>query len=107
MLAGTAADEILEEPAREAEVGQRYSSEFKTGYDTYARIIFAYYDSKFSLGRYLKNLGVEIEGPVFSRLISGDFWDSGNSIAEMLRARPEWDFFAPFERVKSCPIYSA
>jgi FADH2-dependent halogenase len=105
MLAGSAANEIMADPALEAEVGQRYSSEFKTGYDMYARIIFAYYDSKFSLGSYLKNLGVELEGPTFARLISGDFWDSGNPIAEMLRARQEWDFFAPFERIKTCPIY--
>jgi FADH2-dependent halogenase len=107
MLAGKATDEILTQPTREAEIGRRYSREFKTGYDTYARIIFAYYDSKFSLGRYLRSLGIEIEGPEFSRLISGDFWDSGNSIAEMLRTKHEWDFFAPFERVRTCPIYSS
>lgn len=105
MLAGKAVNEILERPALEAELGRRYASEFKTGYDMYARIIFAYYDSKFNLGRYLKNLGLEIEGAEFARLIGGDFWDCGNSIAEMLRTNHEWDFFAPFERVKYCPIY--
>jgi FADH2-dependent halogenase len=103
--AGRAIDRALTEPDREGELMAHYANVLKTGYDTYARIIFAYYESKYSLGRYLRGMGVDIEGAWFSRLISGDFWDAANPIARRLREKREWDFFAPFERVDRCPVY--
>lgn len=103
--AGHAIDRALTEPDRETEFTTHFSNLLKTGYDTYARIIFAYYDSKYSLGRYLRGLGVDLQSGDFSRLISGDFWDAGNPIAALLREKRDWDFFAPFERVTECPVY--
>ncbi|MBF9134457.1 tryptophan 7-halogenase [Plantactinospora sp. S1510] len=103
--AGRTIDRALGQPHREAELMRHYGDLLKTGYDTYARIIFAYYESKYSLGRYLRGLGVDIEGAWFSRLISGDFWDERNPIAGLLREKADWDFFAPFDRVTECPVY--
>jgi FADH2-dependent halogenase/halogenation protein CepH len=44
-------------------------------------------------------------GESFVRLLSGDFWSVRNSVAESLRAEPEWQTFAPFEPVYGCPVY--
>lgn len=105
MMAGEAVDRILSEPDRAAELQDHYSNAVKTGYDMYARIIFAYYESEYSLGRYLRNLGVDIEGEWFARLISGDFWDPRNPVGQLLREKDDWSFFEPFNRVDKCPIY--
>ncbi len=99
-------DEILTMPHRADQLHDDYERFYKTGYDTYARLIYAYYESEFNLGRYLRGLGVEVQGnPWFARLLSGDFWDSRNPIGEMLRGESRWDTFAPFQRVRNCPVY--
>lgn len=98
-------DQILTHPDRTAQLQQEYSNIYKTGYDTYARIIYAYYESKFSLGRYLKGLGADIAGVPFVRMLSGDFWTADNQLAELLRANTDFDTFAPFERAYGCPVY--
>jgi flavin-dependent dehydrogenase len=104
-LAADGVDQILAEPDRAEEIQARYTNVYKTGWDTYARVIYAYYESQFNLGKYLKQLGVEIDGAPFVRLLSGDFWSAANPIAKLLRANSEWDTFAPFERVYGCPVY--
>lgn len=99
------ADAILSEPDRALELQQEYDNFFKTGFDTYARLIYAYYESRYNLGRYLKNLGADIDGPAFVRLLSGDFWTHDNPIAALLRQDRRWDTFPPFEPVYGCPVY--
>lgn len=109
MATGTMAGEhvarILEEPAREAELQDRYTRLFKTGIDTYARVIYAYYESEYNLGRFLRDHGVDSSGKWFTRLLSGDFWSTRNEVAEWLRAEPRWATFAPFEPLYECPVY--
>lgn len=108
MVTGRAAAQkahaILSEPDRASALQQEYENFYKTGFDTYARLISAYYESRYNLGLYLKNLGADIAGPAFVRLLSGDFW-TDNPIAELLRQDPRWDTFAPFEPVYGCPVY--
>ncbi len=98
-------DEILSHPERAEDLQREYANMYKTGYDTYARIIYAYYESKFNLGSYLKSLGGDVEGVPFVRMLSGDFWTAENRLAALLRANTSWDTFAPFERAYGCPVY--
>ncbi|MER5889013.1 NAD(P)/FAD-dependent oxidoreductase [Streptomyces sp. NPDC001941] len=99
--------ELLADPTQEERLLERYSNYFKTGYDTYIRLIHAYYDGELvamaadaarstdrdTLERYLV------------RLIGGDFWSEHNSVAMEMRRRKEWDTFEPFTRVYGCPAY--
>jgi len=103
--AGEAVDRILAEPRLTGEIQDRYTRMTKTGWDTYLRIIYAYYESQFNLGRYLRGLGANVEGEPFVRILSGDFWSVNNPLGELLRANPRWDTFAPFERLFGCPVY--
>lgn len=103
--AARAIDRILSEPDLAGTLQREYSSFYKTGYDTYTRLIYAYYESQYNLGRYLKNLGADVQGPWLIRLLSGDFWSQGNPIAEILRREQRWDIFAPFDRTLECPLY--
>ncbi len=104
-------DQILSQPARAEELQSEYQNFYKTGYDTNARLVEAYYESEYNLGRYLRiNMGVDVRsdeaGKWFTRLLSGDFWTKENAIAELLRKEERWDTFAPFERAFGCPIYA-
>jgi 2-polyprenyl-6-methoxyphenol hydroxylase-like FAD-dependent oxidoreductase len=83
----------------------RYERLYKTGYDTYARLIYAYYESKFALGRYLQQMGVNLDEQGFPRILGGDFWSADNPIGTLLRSNPEWDTFAPFDPLLECPVY--
>lgn len=99
-------DQLLAEPDREEELQLRYADLYKTGYDTYARVISAYYDSGYKLGSYLRERGFAIAGDThFARILSGDFWSDTNRFGEWLRAQPQWDTFAPYQRVATCPVY--
>jgi FADH2-dependent halogenase len=104
--AAEAVDRALADPAREDEIQGDYANLYKTGYDTYARLISAYYESEYRLGGYMRDKGFSIEGdPYFARMLSGDFWSDSNPMSEWLRAQSRWDTFAPYERVTTCPVY--
>jgi flavin-dependent dehydrogenase len=91
---------------RELVVQHDYDNFFKTGYDTYTRLIYAFYESDYNLGLYLREYGVNVvDNPFFARALSGDFWTEDNEIAALLRAERRWDTFAPFERRFGCPVY--
>ncbi|MEV4511720.1 NAD(P)/FAD-dependent oxidoreductase [Dactylosporangium sp. NPDC049525] len=103
--AAEAVDRLLSEPDREPVVQDEFERMCKTGLDTYLRIIHAYYESQFNLGRYLRGLGADVAGSPFVRLLSGDFWSVANPLGQLLRENPRWDTFAPFERLYGCPVY--
>lgn len=104
--AGLTLNRMLEEPARATELQQGYASMYKTGYDSYTRLISAYYESEYNLGVYLIKRGFAIEGdPYFARILSGDFWSDNNPFTEWLRTQRQWDTFAPFELRRDCPVY--
>lgn len=110
MLSGREAarsvDALLRRPEREHEIQSEYERLYKTGYDTYTRLISAYYESDYRLGGYLYRHGFSIDGdPHFARVLSGDFWSDNNGVGEWLRAQERWDTFAPYERVTTCPVY--
>lgn len=104
--AGRTVDRILDEPAREEHLQKQYADLYRTGYDSYCRLISAYYESEYKLGKYLAERGFAIDGdPAFARILSGDFWSDVNPVVRWLREQHRWDTFAPFDRVVQCPVY--
>ncbi|HEY3734385.1 MAG TPA: NAD(P)/FAD-dependent oxidoreductase [Streptosporangiaceae bacterium] len=96
----------LDAPSAAAELQLAYSNLYKTGYDSYTRLISAYYESSYRLGRYLRERGFSVaDDPHFARVLSGDFWSDANAFTRYLRTQRQWDTFQPFERVTECPIY--
>ncbi|MDR7301973.1 NAD(P)/FAD-dependent oxidoreductase [Haloactinomyces albus] len=99
-------DAALDEPYRQEELRQAYSDLYKTGYDSYTRLISAYYESEYKLGKYLQEQGFAVEGDRwFAQMLSGDFWSDLNPLTEWLRAQRRWDTFSSFEIVRECPVY--
>jgi flavin-dependent dehydrogenase len=90
-------------PERDAQ--ELYTRFYKTGYDGYFRVIYAYYDHECSIGQYLKSTGVRVETEWIARLLSGDYWSRKNPLAEQLRADDRYSTFAPFEPLYGCPVY--
>lgn len=111
MRAADTVDRMLREPGSEAELGDAYSSFLKTGYDTYARLIYAHYRSRFSIIPTLIEIGAGVPDGDTShhseviRLMCGDFWSKTNELANRLRERSDMDTFAPFAPDLQCPFY--
>jgi FADH2-dependent halogenase len=111
LRAADTVDRMLREPGSEAELGDAYSSFLKTGYDTYARLIYAHYQSRFSIIPTLMEIGADVpEGdtshhPEVIRLMCGDFWSKTNELGNRLRERSDMDTFAPFTPDLDCPFY--
>jgi FADH2-dependent halogenase/halogenation protein CepH len=111
LKAANAIDEILSDPKRAEELQRKYSNFYKTGYDMYARLIYAYYEAGYSLRGFLKSAGFDISGDELgdnkwvARLVSGDFWNERNVLVRHLRDQSRWDTFAPFDREWGCPFY--
>ncbi|WP_413809905.1 NAD(P)/FAD-dependent oxidoreductase [Streptomyces sp. OE57] len=95
----------LENPGRIEQLQASYESFYKTGYDTYFRLIHGFYDFKFNFGEYRSQLPEYIEERQVSLLLAGDFWSQGNALARHLRDERRWDTFAPFEYFYGCPVY--
>jgi FADH2-dependent halogenase len=111
LRAADTVDGMLREPGSEAALGDAYSSFLKTGYDTYARLIYAHYRSRFSIIPTLMEMGVEAPDGDTShhaeviRLMCGDFWSKTNELGNRLRERSDMDTFAPFAPDLQCPFY--
>ncbi|WP_416983446.1 NAD(P)/FAD-dependent oxidoreductase [Streptomyces sp. T028] len=111
LKAAEAVDAILSEPERADELQLAYSNFYKTGYDVYGRLIYAYYEAGYSLRGFLTDAGFDISGDQLgsnkwvARLVSGDFWNPRNVLLGHLRAQSKWDTFAPFEPYWGCPFY--
>jgi len=94
--------------AEESETQLEYENFVKTGYDCYTRLIYAFYESDFNFGKYVRSLSesaVTIEGRWIARLLSGDFWSRNNPVGELLRSNPSYDTFEPFPLSYGCPVY--
>ncbi|HEX3591391.1 MAG TPA: NAD(P)/FAD-dependent oxidoreductase [Pseudonocardiaceae bacterium] len=104
--AAETADAMLSDPEHTERSLTAYSNFYKTGYDSYTRLISAYYESGYRLGAYLRERGFSVAGDRwFARILSGDFWSDMNPFTEYLRKQERWDTFAPFDRVLECPVY--
>lgn len=105
-------DTILADPKRTDELQLRYSNFYKTGYDFYARIIYAYYEGGFNVRHYLASVedklggGAWYENKWVVRQFCGDFWSEDNKLNQALLQETRWDTFAPFERAWGDPFYA-
>lgn len=99
--------EALADPSAEERLLDRYAGYFKTGYDTYIRLIHAYYDGELvaMAADAARSTDRDTLEKYLIRLIGGDFWSEHNSVATEMRRRKEWDTFEPFQRVYGCPSY--
>ncbi|MGH3685375.1 MAG: NAD(P)/FAD-dependent oxidoreductase [Pseudonocardiaceae bacterium] len=105
--AATTIAQVLAEPAVENRLMTEYANFFKTGYDTYVRLIFSFYESELvsTLADANATTSRDKLEMYMVRLLGGDFWSVHNPIATVLRANREWDTFAPFKPVFGCPVY--
>jgi flavin-dependent dehydrogenase len=105
--AAMALDDLLRSRASDAEALGEYERFYKTGYDTYFRLIYGYYEAEFNFPQYIKyRLGtVDDSNYWITRTLIGDFWSPENPITTSLRAVEGWDTFEPFEPLLGCPIY--
>jgi FADH2-dependent halogenase len=105
--AATTIARALDEPTAENRLTADYANFFKTGYDTYVRLIFSFYESELisALADASATISRDKLEMYIVRLLGGDFWSARNPIAAALRANKEWDTFAPFQPVFGCPIY--
>jgi FADH2-dependent halogenase len=99
---------IMEGDTAEADATLRYQNFFKTGYETYYRLIRAHYDSRGpGLGRYLRKLlqdnGIDEKYKV--RAFGGDLFTDANPFVNRLREEDAWSLFEPYEPVYGCPVY--
>ncbi|MCP2170276.1 NAD(P)/FAD-dependent oxidoreductase [Goodfellowiella coeruleoviolacea] len=105
MRAGKLTADLLAGRLSEADAIASYDRFYKTGYDTYFRLIYAFYEHDFKIGRFLKSSGVWVEPVWVARLLGGDFWSEKNALANHLRGIAEYQTFAPFEPLFGCPVY--
>lgn len=107
-----------------------YENFYKTGYDCYFRVMYAFYESNFNFAEEIARMspdyipsenkcepplagipfnrnryGVKFGRKWLARLLSGDLWSMHNPLTGFLRSVRAWDTFAPFEATFGCPIY--
>lgn len=98
----------LEGGTLETEAAPRYERFFKTGYETYYRLIRALYDNRAPvLGQFMQNLLVDsgIEEKFRVRAVNGDFFTDTNPFVNRLREEEQWSLFDPYEPLYGCPVY--
>ncbi|NKY97165.1 NAD(P)/FAD-dependent oxidoreductase [Nocardiopsis alborubida] len=93
-------------PGREREIATSYEDFCKTGFDTYHRLIRAFYDNGYSVYRYLTGA---IDDPTqlggILRLLNGDFWNEHDPVSRKLREVPQWGMFESFTPDYNCPVH--
>jgi FADH2-dependent halogenase len=110
-IAAETINETLAHPERGDELASRYADFYKTGYDQYARIIYAYYEGGYNVRHYLDSINDQLGGGNWYdnkwvvRQFCGDFWSEENLLNQALIRETQWDTFAPFERAWGCPFY--
>jgi hypothetical protein len=105
LRAGELTAELLAGKRTEPEANDLYTRFYKTGYDCYFRLIYAFYEHDFKIGKFLKSSGVWVQPVWVARLLGGDFWSAKNALARHLRTISRYDTFAPYEPLHGCPVY--
>jgi FADH2-dependent halogenase len=98
----------LDEDGPETELAKLYQDFFKTGYETYYRLIRAVYDKRAPvMGQFIQKMltdaGIEEKWRV--RTLNGDFFTDTNPFVNQLRMHREWDLFEKYEPLFACPVY--
>lgn len=92
----------------EEEAGNRFESFFKTGYETYYRLIRAVYDNRCPvMGQFIQQIfsDADIDEKWRVRTLNGDFFTDTNPFVNRLREEPGWAVFGKFEPLYGCPVY--
>ncbi len=92
----------------EAQAAKRYQSFYKTGYETYYRLIRAVYDNRCPvMGQFIQKMFVEegIDEKWRVRTLNGDFWTDTNPFVNRLRKEEGWALFESFDPLYGCPVY--
>lgn len=100
---------ILEERTAESESLATYQRFFKTGYETYYRLIRAVYDKRAPvMGQFIQRMlsGAGVDEKWRVRTLNGDFWTDTNPFVNLLR-QEKWHLFEPYEPLYGCPVYGA
>jgi FADH2-dependent halogenase/halogenation protein CepH len=105
--AAQAVADALEDPEKGDRHIEDYGNFLKTGYDTYIRLIQAFYEGELVavVADAASTTSRDALEAYLIRLIGGDFWSEHNPVSEEMRRRKEWDTFAPFPRSLGCPVY--
>ncbi|MEU6602769.1 NAD(P)/FAD-dependent oxidoreductase [Streptomyces flaveolus] len=103
--AGELTAELLSGEREEKPTVDEYERFYKTGYDTYTRLIHGFYSHDYNLGRFLKSTGARVAPMWVARLLGGDFWSEKNPLGRHLRELPDNDTFSPYEPMYGCPVY--
>nr|QVT76754.1 tryptophan 7-halogenase [Streptomyces sp.] len=103
--AGELTAELLSGEREEKPTVDEYERFYKTGYDTYIRLIHGFYDNEYNLGKFLKSTGVRVAPMWVARLLGGDFWSEKNPLGRHIRELPDDDTFSPYEPMYGCPVY--
>lgn len=87
------------------EVKSQFTSLYKTGYDTYFRLVQGFYDYNFDFGSFKLDLPDTVDNRSVSLLLGGDFWGQVNTFSRELRKHEKWRVFEPFDVYYGCPAY--
>lgn len=87
------------------DVKSRFTSLYKTGYDTYFRLVQGFYDYNFNFGSFKQDLPDTVDDRSVSLLLGGDFWGQVNTFSRELRKHEKWRVFEPFDIFHGCPAY--
>lgn len=99
---------ILSGTVSESVAQDHYQRFFKTGYESYYRIIRAVYDDRRPvMGQFMASLLEDghIEEKYRVRALNGDFFTDSNPFINRLRQEERWKLFAPFQPLYGCPVY--
>jgi FADH2-dependent halogenase len=99
---------LLDGDITQAEMTERYGNFYKTGYETYYRLIRAVYDRSLGtmgmrIGQLLGQSGLGETDRVLA--LNGDFWTQSNGLIKAIRQEPGWSLFGSFEPMFGCPVY--
>jgi FADH2-dependent halogenase len=92
----------------EPDAAYRYERFFKTGYETYYRLIRAVYDNRAPvMGQFMQRMlaDARIDEKWRVRTLNGDFFTDTNPFVNRLREEPGWAVFGEFEPLYGCPVY--
>lgn len=89
---------ILKGKVEEVEAQRFYENFYKTGFETYHRLIRAFYDNNYLITDYLQPLYASgMEQKWVTRTLNGDFWNPDNVLANHMRSETKWKLFESFE----------
>ncbi len=109
VLSGMRAAEVIDDMLdgrEEVEARVHFERFCKTGYDSYFRLLYAFYSGcDGDLARVFDFFPGDF--PTVLQTLSGDFWgDPDQPVLSFLRERREWDTFEePFDLALGCPVY--